>query len=321
MLAKEIVNQNKVLQRAEEEIEFIIKNNIRYYYFTDKDYPFRLKECPDAPLILYSKCSQNLNDAKFLGIVGTRKATEYGKGLCKKFINELSTVPNLIIVSGLAYGIDINAHKAALDAGMPTIGIVAHGLDRIYPESHRSTAIKMIQHGGLVTEYISKTNPDRQNFVQRNRIIAGLSDAVVVVESAVKGGALITADLANDYNRDVFAFPGRIDDEWSMGCNALIKTNRASLIDNTGDFLKSMGWGDKIVAPQHLQQSLFVELTEDEQLIYAFLRKCPEGIQVNQLAVEIAFPFSKLTGTLLQMEFKMLVKCLPGGVYKATNPV
>jgi len=321
MLAHEIVSQKQVLQRAEEEIEFILKNNIQYYYFTDKSYPFRLKECPDAPLILYSKCSQNLNDAKFLGIVGTRKATVYGKELCKKFINELSTVPNLVIVSGLAYGIDICAHKAALDAGVPTIGVVAHGLDRIYPEGHRSTAIKMIQQGGLVTEYISKTNPDRQNFVQRNRIIAGLSDAVVVVESAVRGGALITADLANDYNRDVFAFPGRPDDEWSMGCNALIKTNRASLIDNTKDFLKSMGWEDKIAVHKNTQQSLFVELTDDEQLIYSLLRKNPEGIQVNQLAVEIAFPYSKLTAILLQMEFNMLVKCLPGGIYKAMNMV
>jgi len=322
VLAQEIVNQRQVLLRAEQEIEFIIKNNIQCYYFTDKNYPFRLKECPDAPLILYAKCSQNLNDARFLSIVGTRKATDYGKGICKKFIHELSTVSNLVIVSGLAYGIDIYAHKTALEAGIPTIGVIAHGLDRIYPESHRSTAVRMLQQGGLVTEYISKTNPDRQNFVQRNRIIAGLSDAVVVVESAAKGGALITADLANDYNRDVFAFPGRIDDEWSVGCNSLIKTNRASLIDTAGDFMKTMGWENQSVADQtHRQQELFVELTEDEQFIYTAIRKYPDGIQVNQLAVETAMSFSKLTAILLQMEFKMLLKCLPGGIYKALNRV
>jgi DNA processing protein len=322
LLAQEIVNQRQVLQRAEEEIEFIVKNNIQCYYFTDKNFPFRLKECPDAPLVLYAKCSQDLNDARFLSIVGTRKATDYGKDICKNFIHELSAVPNLVIVSGLAYGIDIYAHKAAIEEGIPTIGVIAHGLDRIYPGSHRSTAVRMLQQGGLITEYISKTNPDRQNFVQRNRIIAGLSDAVVVVESAAKGGALITADLANDYNRDVFAFPGRIHDEWSAGCNSLIKTNRASLIDSTNDFLKTMGWENTSVPTQLNRQSeLFIEMTEEEQSVYANVRKYPEGIQVNQLAVETSISFSKLTAILLQMEFKMLIKCLPGGIYKALRPV
>lgn len=322
ILAHEIVKQRNVLRRAEEEVEFITKNNIRCYYFTDKDYPFRLRECPDAPLILYSKCSQNLNDARFLSIVGTRKATEYGKDICKKFLQELTAVPNLVVISGLAYGIDIFAHKAALDLGIPTVGVVAHGLDRIYPESHRAIAIKMLQHGGLVTEYTSKTNPDRQNFVQRNRIIAGLSDAVVVVESATKGGALITANLANDYNRDVFAFPGRINDEWSMGCNALIKTNRAALIDSTEDFLKLMGWENKSVENlSSRQQELFVELTEDEKTIYSVIGKYPDGIQVNQLALEAEISYSKLTALLLQMEFKMLLKCFPGSIYKTFKKV
>lgn len=320
VLAQQIVSQQEVLQRAEEEIEFIVKNNIQYYYFTDKNYPFRLKECHDAPLILYAKCAQDLNNAKFLGVVGTRNATEYGKGICKQFIQELSSVNNLVVVSGLAYGIDICAHKAALDADIPTIGVVAHGLDRIYPQSHRSTAVKMLQKGGLVTEYLSKTNPDRQNFVQRNRIIAGLSDALVVVESAMKGGALITADLSNDYNRDVFAFPGRVGDEWSMGCNSLIRTNRASLIDSTSDFLKSMGWENKQTEFQLTHQpDLFMELTDDEQFIYTVVRKFPDGIQVNQLTVESSFSYSKLTAILLQMEFKGLLKCLPGGIYKALN--
>lgn len=322
VLAQKIVDQQQVLQRAEEEIEFIVKNNIQYYYYTDNDYPYRLKECYDAPLILYTKCSQDLNNAKFLGIVGTRNATDYGKELCKKFINELKMIDNLVVVSGLAYGIDICAHKAALDAGIPTIGVVAHGLDRIYPQSHRTTAVKMLDHGGLVTEYLSKSNPDRQNFVQRNRIIAGLSDAIVVVESAKKGGALITADLANDYNRDVFAFPGRVNDEWSMGCNSLIKTNRASLIDSTSEFMRTMGWDSNPTDSQLIRQpELFVELTEEEQFIFNFIKMYPEGIQVNQLSVESAFTFSKLTAILLQMEFKMLLKCSPGGVYKVLNIV
>lgn len=318
-LAREIINHKDALLRAEEEIEFILKNKIQHFYYTDKDYPFRLKECPDAPLLLFAKCAQDLNDAKFLGIVGTRNATPYGKEICRDFIAQLAQVPNVVVVSGLAYGIDICAHKAALDYNIPTIGIIAHGLDKIYPIGHRSIAVKMLEKGGLVTEYLSKTNPDKQNFVQRNRIIAGLSDAIVVVESAKKGGALITADLANDYNRDVFAFPGRINDEWSMGCNALIRTNRASLIDSTEDFLKIMGWENQSSSKQSVQTALFVELTADEQLIYTSIRKFPDGIHVNELAVALAFSYSKLTAILLQMEFKSLVKCLPGGIYKVVN--
>jgi len=319
-LAKEIVNHKAALSRAEEEIEFVLKNDIQCLYYTDKNYPFRLKECPDAPLIIYTKCKLNLNDARFVGVVGTRNATEYGREICRNFIAALATVPNVVIISGLAYGIDVCAHKAALDYHVPTIGVIAHGLDMIYPSVHRPVAVRMLEQGGLVTEYLSKTNPDRQNFVQRNRIIAGLSDAVVVVESAQKGGALITAELANDYNRDVFAFPGRVNDAWSKGCNALIRSNRASLIDSPDDFIKLMGWENLPAKKQDVQMELFTELSEEEMLIYTAVRKYPDGIHVNELSLVSSIPYSKLTSLLLQMEFKALVKCLPGGIYKAVIP-
>ena len=307
-----------VLPRAEQEIEFIIKNKIRTNYFADKDYPYRLKECPDAPIILYSKGNCELNNAKFIGIVGTRNATEYGKELCCKLIADIAqNMPNAVIVSGLAYGVDICAHKAALDAGLPTIGAIGHGLDRIYPATHRSTAVKMLVNGGLVTEYMSGTNPDRQNFVQRNRIIAGLCDASIVVESAAKGGALITAELANDYNRDVFAFPGRIGDEYSAGCNMLIKSNKATLIESANDLMKCMNWD--IAAPdkdKNIQVSLFPDLSDEEQEVVSLLRKYPDGVQVNELAILLNKPFSKVSSQMLEMEFKGLLKCLPGGIYK-----
>lgn len=320
-LAKEIINHKEALLRAEKEIEFILKNNIQCLYYADKNYPFRLKECPDAPLLLFTKTAQNLNDGKFVSVVGTRRATAYGKEICNQFIQALAVVPNLTIVSGLAYGIDICAHKAALNSHTPTIGVIAHGLDKIYPPVHRSIAVRMLEKGGLATEYLSNTNPDRPNFVQRNRIIAGLSDAVVVVESGIKGGALITARLANDYNRDVFAFPGRIHDEWSKGCNDLIRHNRAALIYSADDFIQLMGWDDALKPKKRaVQTELFTTLSDEEMQIFTAIRKHPDNIHVNELSVLSAIPYSKLTALLLQMEFKGLVKCLPGNVYKAVLP-
>jgi len=320
-LAKEIINHKEALVRAEKEIEFILKNKIQYLYYADKNYPFRLKECPDAPLILFTKTARNLNDGKFVSVVGTRNATAYGKEICNHFIQTLAAVPNLAVVSGLAYGIDICAHKAALDNHLPTLGVIAHGLDKIYPPTHRSVAVRMLDKGGLVTEYLSNTNPDRPNFVQRNRIIAGLSDAVIVVESGIKGGALITAGLANDYNRDVFTFPGRVHDEWSKGCNKLIQQNRAALIHSADDFTRLMGWEDSL-SPQKqiVQTELFINLSDEEMQIFTVIRKHPDGIHVNELSILSAMPYSKLTALLLQMEFKGLVKCLPGNVYKAVLP-
>lgn len=317
VLSNEICNQN-VLEKAEQEVEFILKNKIIPYYFTDKEYPYRLKECPDSPIMLYARVNASLNDGKFVGIVGTRNATEMGRENCRKLIADLAeSVPNLVIVSGLAYGIDICAHKAALDANVTNMGVVGHGLDRVYPAVHRATAVKMLENGGLLTEYMSNTNPDRQNFVQRNRIIAGMSDAIVVVESAAKGGALITAEVGNDYNRDVFAYPGRNTDEWSRGCNALIKANKASLIESADDLISFMGWEKQTQRTSSpLQTSLFVDLTDDEQELVSVIRKYGEGVQVNQLALELQKPFSKVTAMLLQLEFKGLVKCSPGNLYR-----
>ena len=317
VLSKEIVSQ-QILKRAEQEIEFILKNKIQTGYFTDRDYPYRLKECPDSPVLIYSKGNCNLNNGKFVGIVGTRNATETGKENCKKLIDGLVRVqPSVNIVSGLAYGVDICAHKASLDAGLPTIGIIGHGLDRIYPASHRPIAIKMLQNGALLTEYLSQTNPDKQNFVQRNRIIAGLCDAIVVVESGFKGGALITAEIANEYNRDVFAFPGRVTDEWSVGCNGLIKNNKASLIESADDLLKFMNWErTDSRSSTNVQTALFQDLSEEEQTIVSALRQHPDGIQVNEMALKLIKPISRISSLLLELEFKGLVKCLPGGMYR-----
>ena len=321
ILSREIVtqiNSQGVLKRAEQEIEFILKNKILTTYFTDRDYPYRLKECPDSPIMIYSIGPCSLNDGKFVGIVGTRNATETGKENCKKLISDLARVlPNTVIVSGLAYGIDICAHKTALESGLPTIGVIGHGLDRMYPEVHRPVAVKMVQDGALLTEYLSQTNPDKQNFVQRNRIIAGLCDAIVVVESGIKGGALITAEIANEYNRDVFAFPGRVTDEWSAGCNALIKNNKASLIESSDDILRFMNWEkqNSTKAP-NVQTALFLDLSDEEKEIITTLRQNPDGIQFNELAIQLEKPISKTSSLLLDMEFKGLVRCLPGNVYR-----
>jgi DNA processing protein len=318
VLSKEIAMQD-VLKRADQEVEFILKNKINVCYFTDREYPFRLKECADSPILLFTKGICDLNNGKFIGIVGTRNATESGKENCQKLIADLAQLqPQSVIVSGLAYGVDICAHKAALEVGMPTIGVIGHGLDRIYPAAHRPTAVRMLEQGALLTEYISQTNPDRQNFVQRNRIIAGLCDATVVIESAAKGGALITAEVANDYNRDVFAFPGRVFDEWSAGCNALIKNHKASLIESASDLCQFMNWekpeDSKLKQPQQI--SMFNDLTVEEQLIIKALRETVEGLQINQMAVTLSLPFSRISSILLEMEFKGLVKCLPGSVYR-----
>ena len=317
VLSAEIVAQN-VLARAEEEIEFIVKNKIQTYYYTDREYPYRLKECADSPIMIFSKGNCDLNNGKFVGIVGTRNATETGKENCRKLIFDLANVqPNTIIVSGLAYGIDICAHKAALDYGLPTIGVIGHGLDRLYPAAHRPTAVKMMPNGALITEYLSLTNPDRPNFVQRNRIIAGMSDALIVVESAARGGSLITAEIANDYNRDVFAFPGRVNDEWSAGCNALIKNNKASLIESAEDLCKFMNWEKQDSAGfQNIQTSMFLDLSDEEQEVVSTLRQYSDGVQMNELAVMMSKPSSKISSMLLEMEFKGVVKCLPGSVYK-----
>lgn len=318
VLSQQISNQ-QVLARADKEIKFIAKNQLQTFFYTDKSYPYRLKECADSPIMLYAKGNSNLNAKRFVGIVGTRDATEYGKANCIKLIQELAALtPELTIVSGLAYGIDICAHKTALESDLPTIGVIGHGLDRIYPATHRSTAIKMLEKGGLVTEYLTETNPDRQNFVQRNRLIAGMCDVIVVVESAAKGGSLITAEMAQSYNRDVYAFPGRVNDTQSAGCNALIKNNKAGLIENATDLVNAMCWEIANNEKAPIQSSLFIDLTEPQQAIVSLLRK-EENASINQIALTLGLPISKTSSMLLEMEFGGIVKCLPGNVYKLRN--
>jgi len=242
LLAEQITSAN-VLGRAEDEIKFILDNHIEYLFYLDENFPYRLKECEDGPILFFFKGKLDFNARKVISIVGTRRPTAYGKLMVKELIHGLEELGhNPLIVSGLAFGIDIQAHKYSLECNFPTIGVLAHGLDRIYPAEHKEAARQMIQHGAVLTEFLSFTNPDPQNFVKRNRIIAGLSDATIVIESGPKGGSLITADIANSYNRDVFAFPGRAKDEMSLGCNALIQENKAMMLRNAADFELAMGW-------------------------------------------------------------------------------
>jgi DNA processing protein len=307
-----IVSQT-VLNRAEEEITFIEKYKIKTLFFSDPDYPKRLKHCIDSPLLLYYKGNADLNSEKIIGLVGTRRATDYGKELCAKIIEDLSYL-KVIVVSGLAYGIDAKAHQTALQNELETIGVLAHGLDRIYPPSHKSMAEKMVKSGGLLTDFMSKTNPDRENFPKRNRIIAGLTDALVVIESAIKGGALITANIANSYNRDVFAVPGKLTDKYSEGCNFLIKTNKAALIQSAKDIEYIMLWEQKS-KKSVFQHKLFEELSPEEELIMKILQEKME-VSVDYIVLQSQLSNSKIAAILLNLEFKGMVKSLPGKMYK-----
>ena len=317
----EILNDRTLVERAEQEMEFIDKNGIKLICWGDSAYPYRLAECNDAPLVLHSMGNADLNAKHIVSIVGTRHASEYGKSLCENFVTDLAKfVPGTLIVSGLAYGIDICAHRAALSAGLPTVGVLAHGLDRIYPNVHRSTAKSMLDNGGLLTEFMSETNSLPPYFVQRNRIVAGIADATVVVESASKGGSLITASLAQSYSRDCFAFPGRINDQYSQGCNELVSRNKAALITSAYDFIEAMNWEStaKKRSADKLQTELFPEMTEEESSIITALRKSDEGLQVNQMVVALNIPISKLLPLLFEMEMKGYVKAVAGGRYRAT---
>ena len=308
-----------VLRLCEAEIRFAEKNGIRCLTLNDEDYPSRMRECDDAPLLLFYKGTANLNSLHIINLVGTRHATEYGRDICQRFISELHEImPDVLIVSGLAYGIDINAHRAALQYGMNTVGVLAHGLDRIYPAVHRNTAADILSHGGLLTEYPSGTNPDRQNFLKRNRIIAGICDATIVVESAAKGGALVTADIAESYHRDCFAFPGRINDEYSSGCNALIRNNKATLLQSAEELVKAMNWDYTPTSNprEGIQRQLFPDLSPEEELVMSQLEKNPDGLQINTIVVNTNIPINRMTGILFEMEMKGVVRALAGGVYK-----
>jgi DNA protecting protein DprA len=302
-----------VISQAEAELTFMQKNNIEGLFITDENYPLRLRECVDAPLLLYTKGNIDLNRKRVISIVGTRNATAYGREQTEQLIAELGKAfPDIQIISGLAFGIDICSHKAALKNNLSTIGVLAHGLDRIYPGVHRQAAIEMLQQGGLLTDYPSGTNPDRPNFVKRNRIVAGLADTTIVIESAEKGGSLITADIAFSYSRDVFSFPGRATDPQSRGCNKLIKLNKAGLITSAADLISAMGWEETNEKPVQTKLS-FTEEDDDSPVIT--LIKQNKNIHINELAIKLEMTISELSALLFEFEMDGKIKALPGGRY------
>lgn len=304
----------KDFSRAEEEIAFIEKYKITPLFLTDKNYPQRLLNCYDSPPMLFYKGSADLNAGKMIAIVGTRSHDDYGKKICEKLIEELVN-EDVIVVSGLAFGIDSIAHKVSLKNNIPTIGVLAHGLDRVYPSQNATMAKQMISCGGLLTEFKSNTKPDKQNFPGRNRIVAGMTDATIVIESGIKGGSLITAELANGYNKDVFAFPGRVDDSKSEGCNYLIRSNKAALITCANDLLEIMGWKkSKKISPKK-QRELFIEFTSEEKIIVDILQ-IQEQMQIDELYFKSKLSSSEVAKALLMLEMQGIVSSLPGKIYK-----
>ncbi len=309
----------EALQRADTEAGFIAAHGIAALPFHSERYPARLRECADAPLVLYFRGTADLNAAHMVSIVGTRRCTTYGNDLIRHFVADLrAKVPDTVIVSGLAYGADVFAHRYALDNGMDTVGVLAHGLDTLYPAAHRGIAQQMAGQGGLLTEYMSTTRLDKMNFVRRNRIVAGMSDAVVVVESAARGGSLITADIAQSYGREVFAFPGPVTSEYSKGCNRLIRNNGATLITSAADFLESMGWTVAGERPQAVERQLFPDLTEDEQRIVAALQRAND-LQINMITTTTNLPIGQVSALLFALEMKGVVRPMAGGTYHLLN--
>lgn len=304
------------LEKAAAELIFIQKNNIEAIFYTDSKYPKRLKNCHDSPVLLYSKGNANLNSQRIISVVGTRNATDYGKQLCHQLVDELQQY-NALVVSGLALGIDVAVHKECVKLNVPTIGVLGHGLDRIYPSQNTSVAEKMIENGALLSEYPSGTIPDRENFPQRNRIVAGIADATIVVEASVKGGALITAEIANSYNRDVFAFPGRVGDEFSEGCNFLIRNNKAALLTCAADLAYILGWDKPEKSKPVVEQlSMLIDLTSEESLIFDIMRQNQGPIAIDDLSIKANMPTSALAMNLLNMEMQGFIRSLPGKIYK-----
>lgn len=307
-----LLGDKSCFKKAEKELKRMDKHGIRMLYFLERDYPSRLKHCYDAPPLIYCLGNMNLNAARIVSVIGTRKISDYGIQLTEQLVQEL--VPyDVMIISGLAYGVDICAHRAAVENKIETVGVLAHGLDRIYPSTHTATAKKMMNHGGLLSDFPGDTNPDRENFPQRNRIVAGLSDAVVVVESGVKGGSMITAEYAFNYNRDVFAFPGRVGDPLSAGCNALIRSQKAGLIESAEDLAKAMGW--EVKKTQSTLQTQLPALNESEEKIVDALRGMG-NMHIDEISSVAELPVSKISSLLLSLEFSGVVKSLPGKMYR-----
>ena len=308
-----------LIRRAEEELRYCETKGVQPLTMTDEGYPERLKQCDDAPVVLYYIGNADLNQRRVVNIVGTRKCTPYGQDLIRRFMADLRLLcPEVLVVSGLAYGVDICAHRQALECGFETVGVLAHGLDDLYPSRHKDTANRMVSQGGLLTEFMTGTNADKINFVRRNRIVAGMSDACILVESAAKGGGLITAGISRSYGRDVFAFPGRVGDTYSEGCNNLIRDNGAALINSADDFVHAMGWecdALRIKAQSEgIQRSLFPDLSAEEQAIVDVLQR-NNDLQINMLSVQANLPVNRLTALLFELEMKGVVRPLAGGTY------
>ena len=310
---------SEAMKRAEFELKFMQEHQIRALTPLDDDYPQRLCECADAPLVIYYCGNSDLNLSKVVSVVGTRQCTQYGKDLIHRFMTDLRQMcPQVLVVSGLAYGVDICAHREALDCGYDTVAVLAHGLDQIYPYRHRETAVQMVSHGGLLTEFMTLTNADKANFVRRNRIVAGMADACVVVESAARGGGLITAEIAQSYDRAVFAFPGAVGMNYSEGCNHLIRDNVAGLITSADDFVKAMGWSIETLRQQAnakgIERNLFPDLSPEESSVVNLLQQTND-LQLNILSVKTGIPIGQLTALLFQLEMKGVIKPLAGGMY------
>lgn len=316
-IIQEWSKNNALWKRTEEEIKFIEKYQLEVLFFTDKDYPWRLADCYDSPLFLFYKGNADLNASKVIGIVGTRSATDYGKGVTRELIQGL-IADEPLIVSGLAYGIDSHAHKAALDFGLPTVGVLGHGLDRIYPENNKTLAGKMLGQGGLVTEFFSQTKPDRENFPMRNRIIAGLCDAIVVVEAAREGGALITADIASTYGRGVFVVPGRVSDKYSGGCNLLAKIKKAETIRNAADLISEMGWMDEKSPVPPAPPKLFIPLSKDEEKVVEVLH-ADGDLTIDEISRKSELPVSRIAVALLNLELENVVRSKPGKLFSLSH--
>ncbi len=309
------IKEFKDFERAEKEIRFIEKYKIKALFLNDKDYPRRLLNCYDSPSLLFYKGAADLNTSRIISIVGTRNNTEYGKSFTEKLIKDLSG-ENVLIVSGLAYGIDAIAHKAALKNGLPTVGAVGHGLDIIYPSENKTLAKDMVQkEGGIISEFFSGTKPDKHNFPLRNRIVAGLADATIVVETAVKGGSMITAKLADSYNRDVFAVPGRINDLKSKGCNHLIQYNKAILLTDASQLLQVMGWEEKKKEKAPQQREFFIEFTSEEKQIVQLLKE-KETVHIDEINLRSGLSSSSIATAILNLELQSVITTLPGKLYK-----
>lgn len=308
------LKDKSIFEKASKELDFIKSNDIKVSFYQDENYPERLKHCFDSPVLIFSAGNMNLKNKRIISIVGTRQITSYGMDFCKKLIEDLAPL-DPVIVSGFAYGVDIVAHQIAMENNLQTIGVLAHGLNQIYPKTHKKYVAKMEENGGFITEFWSSSNPDKENFVRRNRIVAGMTEATIVIESADKGGSLITANLANDYNRDVFAVPGRVTDKYSQGCNNLIKTQKANVLSSAADLIYILNWdiGKKV---KSIQKSLFVDLEPDEQKVYDFLIKNGKEL-LDIIALRCDFPIFKISGVLLNMELKGVIRPLPGKLFEA----